>query len=219
MIKNDEINIDFTNNNIKNLSDIIEVIKSKNENNENERKYIINTLINLSETISYENYNIQRNNKKERIPNFKPKTKTNKIREGNISENNKSTNNIIFNTLFNNEEKEIKTKEQQSNKEQNIIKIEDKEKNRNISENNSNKENTDIFLGNENINLIEEEPMNENNDFYSDYHKNKKLVIYDGIALFLDDFELLHYNNMLRTNDYYYDRFDYKYNFNKNFFS
>ena len=220
MIKNDEINIDFTNNNIKNLSDIIEVIKSKNENNENERKYIINTLINLSEAISYENYNIQRNNKKERIPNFKPKTKTNKIREeGSISENNKSTNNIIFNTLFNNEEKEIKTKEQQSNKEQNIIKIEDKEKNRNISENNSNKENTDIILGNENINLIEEEPLNENNDFYSDYHNNKKLVIYDGIALFLDDFELLNYNNMLRTNDYYYDRFDYKYNFNKNFFS
>ena len=220
MIKNDELNIDFTNNNIKNLSDVIEVIKSKNENNENERKYIINTLINLSETISYENYNIQRNNKKEGIPNFKPKTKTNKIREeGSISENNKSTNNIIFNTLFNNEEKEIKTKEQQSNKKQNITKIVDKEKNNNLSENNSNKENTNIILGNENINLIEEEPLNENNDFYSDYHNNKKLVIYDGIALFLDDFELLNYNNMLRTNDYYYDRFDYKYNFNKNFFS
>ena len=95
----------------------------------------------------------------------------------------------------------------------------DKEKNNNISENNSNKENTDIILGNENINLIEEEPLNQYNDFYSDYHNNKKLVIYDGIALFLDDFELLNYNNMLRTNDYYYDRFDYKYNFNKNFFS
>ena len=96
----------------------------------------------------------------------------------------------------------------------------DKEKNNNISENNPNKEKIDIIIKNENINLIEEEPLNENNDFYSDFeHNNKKLVICDGIALYLDDFDLWNYNNKLRTNDYYYDRFDYKYNFNKNFFS
>ena len=220
MIKNDELNIDFTNNNIKNLSDVIEVIKSKNENNENERKYIINTLINLSETISYENNSIQRNIKKQRIPNFKPKTKTDKIKNGSITEHNKPTNNIIFNTLFNNGEKEIKVEELKSNKEQNTNKTVDKEKNNNISENNPNKEKIDIIIKNENINLIEEEPLNENNDFYSDFdHNNKKLVICDGIALYLDDFDLWNYNNKLRTNDYYYDRFDYKYNFNKNFFS
>jgi SHAQKYF class myb-like DNA-binding protein len=220
MIKNDEINIDFTNNSIKNLSDVIEVIKSKNENNENERKYIINTLINLSETISYENNSIQRNIKKQRIPNFKPKTKTDKIKNGSITEHNKPTNNIIFNTLFNNGEKEIKVEELKSNKEQNTNKTVDKEKNNNISENNPNKEKIDIIIKNENINLIEEEPLNENNDFYSDFeHNNKKLVICDGIALYLDDFDLWNYNNKLRTNDYYYDRFDYKYNFNKNFFS
>ena len=220
MIKNDEVNIDFTNNNIKNLSDVIEAIKSKNENNENERRYIINTLIKLSETISYENNSIQKNIKKQRIPNFKSKTKTNKNKEGNIIEPNKPTSNIIFNTLFNNDTNEKKTDEQKSIKEQDINKIVEKEKNGNISENNSNKEKTDIVIGNENINLNEEEPLNENNDFYSDFgHNNKKLVFYDGIALYLDDFELLNYNNMLRTNDYYYDRFDYKYNFNKNFFS
>ena len=220
MIKNDELNIDFTNNNIKNLSDVIEVIKSKNENNENERKYIINTLINLSETISYENNSIQRNIKKQRIPNFKPKTKIDKIKNGSIAEHNKPTNNIIFNTLFNNGEKEIKVEELKSNKEQNTNKTVDKEKNNNISENNPNKEKIDIIIKNENINLIEEEPLNENNDFYSDFeHNNKKLVICDGIALYLDDFDLWNYNNKLRTNDYYYDRFDYKYNFNKNFFS
>ena len=220
MIKNDELNIDFTNNNIKNLSDVIEVIKSKNENNENERKYIINTLINLSETISYENNSIQRNIKKQRIPNFKPKAKTDKIKNGSITEHNKPTNNIIFNTLFNNGEKEIKVEELKSNKEQNTNKTVDKEKNNNISENNPNKEKIDIIIKNENINLIEEEPLNENNDFYSDFeHNNKKLVICDGIALYLDDFDLWNYNNKLRTNDYYYDRFDYKYNFNKNFFS
>ena len=220
MIKNDELNIDFTNNNIKNLSDVIEVIKSKNENNENERKYIINTLINLSETISYENNSIQRNIKKQRIPNFKPKTKTDKIKNGSIIEHNKPTNNIIFNTLFNNGEKEIKVEELKSNKEQNTNKTVDKEKNNNINENNPNKEKIDIIIKNENINLIEEEPLNENNDFYSDFdHNNKKLVICDGIALYLDDFDLWNYNNKLRTNDYYYDRFDYKYNFNKNFFS
>ena len=220
MIKNDELNIDFTNNNIKNLSDVIEVIKSKNENNENERKYIINTLINLSETISYENNSIQRNIKKQRIPNFKPKTKIDKIKNGSITEHNKPTNNIIFNTLFNNGEKEIKVEELKSNKEQNTNKTVDKEKNNNISENNPNKEKIDIIIKNENINLIEEEPLNENNDFYSDFeHNNKKLVICDGIALYLDDFDLWNYNNKLRTNDYYYDRFDYKYNFNKNFFS
>lgn len=140
MIKNDELNIDFTNNNIKNLSDVIEVIKSKNENNENERKYIINTLINLSETISYENNSIQRNIKKQRIPNFKPKTKIDKIKNGSIAEHNKPTNNIIFNTLFNNGEKEIKVEELKSNKEQNTNKTVDKEKNNNISENNPNKE-------------------------------------------------------------------------------
>ena len=220
MIKNDEINIDFTNNNIKNLSDIIEVIKSKNENNENERKYIINTLINLSETISYENNSIQRNIKKQRIPNFKLKTKTDKIKEENITEYNKPTSNIIFNTLFNNEEKGVKAEEPKSNKEHNTNKTVDKEKNNNINENNPNIEKIDVVIGNENINLIEEEPLNENNDFYSDFgHNNKKLVIYDGMAMYLDDFELWNYNNMLRTNDYYFDRFDYKYNFNKNFFS
>ena len=220
MIKNDELNIDFTNNNIKNLSDVIEVIKSKNENNENERKYIINTLINLGETISYENNSIQRNIKKQRIPNFKPKTKIDKIKNGSITEHNKPTNNIIFNTLFNNGEKQIKLEELKSNKEQNTNKTVDKEKNNNISENNPNKEKIDIIIKNENINLIEEEPLNENNDFYSDFeHNNKKLVICDGIALYLDDFDLWNYNNKLRTNDYYYDRFDYKYNFNKNFFS
>ena len=220
MIKNDEINIDFTNNNIKNLSDVIEAIKSKNENNENERKYIINTLINLSETISYENNNIQRNIKKQRIPNFKSKTKTDKIKERNITEHNKPANNIIFNTLFNSEEKEIKTEEQKSNKEHNTNKAVDKEKKSNISENNPNKEKIDIVIKNENINLIEEETLNENNNFYSDFDDNsKKLVIFDGMALYLDDFDLWSYNNMLRANDYYYDRFDYKYNFNKNFFS
>lgn len=219
MIKNDEINIDFTNNNIKNLSDVIEAIKSKNENNENERKYIINTLINLSETISYENNNIQRNIKKQRIPNFKSKTKTDKIKERNITEHNKPANNIIFNTLFNSEEKEIKTEEQKSNKEQNTNKTVDIEKNSNISENNPNKEKIDIIIKNENINLIEEEPL-KNNNFYSDFDDNsKKLVIFDGMALYLDDFDLWNYNNMLRANDYYYDKFDYKYNFNKNFFS
>ena len=220
MIKNDELNIDFTNNNIKNLSDVIEVIKSKNENNENERKYIINTLVNLSETISYENNSIQRNIKKQRIPNFKLKTKTDKIKEENITDYNKPTSNIIFNTLFNNEEKGVKAEEPKSNKEHNTNKTVDKEKNNNINENNPNIEKIDVVIGNENINLIEEEPLNENNDFYSDFgHNNKKLVIYDGMAMYLDDFELWNYNNMLRTNDYYFDRFDYKYNFNKNFFS
>lgn len=217
MIKNDEINIDLTKNNIKNLSDVIEVIKSKNENNENERRYIINTLINLSETISYENNSIRRNIKKQRTPNFKSKAKIDIIKEEKISKNNKPTNNIKFNTLFDNEEKI--TQEQKSTKEQKANKIVDKEKNNKISENNSNKGSTDIFMGNENINLKEEEPLNENYDFLSDFcYNNKNLVIHDGVALFLDDFELVNYNHM-RTNDYYYDSFDYKYNFNKNFFS
>lgn len=55
MIKTTKFNFDFTNNRIKYLSDVIEEIKRKKENDEDENKYLLDTLINLSEIISNEN--------------------------------------------------------------------------------------------------------------------------------------------------------------------
>ena len=53
-IKNNKFNFDFSNNNIKSLSDIISIIKK----NSNDKQYIMNTLKTLSDSISINDINI-----------------------------------------------------------------------------------------------------------------------------------------------------------------
>lgn len=63
-IKNTKYNFDFSSNNIKNLSDIIEIIKKKEDYYLMGKDYIINTLINLSKTINCENLDLDKDIKK-----------------------------------------------------------------------------------------------------------------------------------------------------------
>ncbi len=112
IIKNPCLNLDFSNDKVKNLSDAIEEIKKKNINQEEKKIFSINTLINLSDSISNEGIE---SNKKENI------TKNLKIKKYKEKEN------IIkesFNNNMNNCSKIL------------FIKEEEKKGNININENN-----------------------------------------------------------------------------------
>lgn len=63
-IKTSKFDFDFSSNNIKSLSDIIEIIKRKDEYLKRGKEYIISTLISLSESISIENNDLCNNFKK-----------------------------------------------------------------------------------------------------------------------------------------------------------
>jgi SHAQKYF class myb-like DNA-binding protein len=63
-IKTSKFDFDFSSNSIKSLSDIIEIIKRKDEYLKRGKEYIISTLISLSESISIENNDLCNNIKK-----------------------------------------------------------------------------------------------------------------------------------------------------------
>lgn len=52
-IKNNELNINFQNRNIKNIFDIIYLIKERKKSNDDENEYVINTLISLTKNLNY----------------------------------------------------------------------------------------------------------------------------------------------------------------------
>ena len=108
-IKNNDF--DFSDDNIKNLSDIFKLIEAKNKNNIEKKEYIINTLISLCETIpKNENNNLYK------------KIKNNDIKKGNEIED-KVDKTIECPSL--NKEKNIK-KENDNDPPKNIINTEDK---------------------------------------------------------------------------------------------
>ena len=205
MIKNPSINVDFTNNNIKNLSNVIEEIRRNNENNENEKKFIINTLKILSDTISNEANEIN----KIRIKKTKFKLKSKNIENTKNTEKNELNNEIknLSRNIDLNEEKskEIKTMEYEIKKEKD---------NSNIYLNKINKNEIikQDIKQNENINLIED---------YNEFQISKRLIIDDGIAFFSDSNENDNFccNNIsLRIKEYYYNKY-FESIINKNFFS
>ena len=127
-IKTPKSDFDFSNNNIKSLSDIIELIKRKEEYSLLGKEYIINTLINLSESISIDNYDLCKNFKK-KFKNSKKNKKEKKDDEKDfeyflLKNNHKEIKNEIFNVYndydiklkesnklnINNNENEIKEK-------------------------------------------------------------------------------------------------------------
>ena len=214
MIKNSELNLDFTINNIKNLSDIIDEIKRKKNNNEDERNYIINTLISLSETISIENNSTHKNSKNPKY------SKNKKI----LIDEDKKDNRFLIKSNINNYKKDLKEIkileiEEEKNENKEINKKINEDKNC-LNEDSANKDTKDILLGKNNISLIEEDSEWKNKDYSYNDSNHKKLVFEDGIAFYLDEGELLNYNIFLRTKEYYYYRnFEYTYYINKNFFS
>ena len=214
MIKNSELNLDFTINNIKNLSDIIDETKRKKNNNEDERNYIINTLISLSETISIENNSTHKNSKNPKY------SKNKKI----LIDEDKKDNRFLIKSNIKNYKKDLKEIkileiEEEKNENKEINKKINEDKNC-LNEDSANKDTKDILLGKNNISLIEEDSEWKNKDYSYNDSNHKKLVFEDGIAFYLDEGELLNYNIFLRTKEYYYYRnFEYTYYINKNFFS
>lgn len=213
MIKNPILNIDFTNNNIKNLSDVIEVIKQKNENNENEKQFIINTLKSLSDTISNETNEIN----KKRIK----KTKFNLERKKTENDINTGKNELFLENKIFQEKKDLN---EEKPKEIKMIEETKKEIKKEMENNNINMDgintdninNKDLFEENikidENINLFEE---------YNEFQNNKKLIIDDGIAFFSDNNnnDCFYCNNIsLRIKEYYYNK-NFESIINKYFFS
>ena len=214
MFKDTNLDIDFTSNNIKNLSDIIQEIKGKNKNNENEKKFIFNFFIYLNEIISKEN-NKSNKRKKEINLNNNNNTKL-KIGLNNKGEGDK----INFNKILNN----IKLNEEQFNESKiNEINCEQKFQN-NIKtiyrNNNSNEIEKNIIKNSfkkdneESINYIEQDSWKSN-------LINKKLNFDDDIAYYEDDFPVFNYNNISeRIKEYDYNNsFESPLIFNKYFFS
>ena len=202
MIKNSILNIDFTNNNIKNLSDVIEEIKQKNENNEDEKKFIINTLKSLSDAISKESNEV---NKKIKKTKFNLERK--KIEKVN------SERNELFNEI-----KTISEKIDLNEKKPKEIKIIEGTK-KEIENNNINLDNKNIkdqieenIIKNEAINLFER---------YNEFQIDKRLIFDDGIAFFSDNNsnDFFYCNNIsLKIREYYYNK-NFESIINKNFFS
>ena len=194
IIKNPCLNLDFSNDKVKNLSDAIKEIKKKNINQEGKKIFSINTLINLTDSISNEGIE---SNKKENI------TKNLKIKKYKEKEN------IIkesFNNNMNNCSKIL------------FIKEEEKKGNININENNIYDKNINKDFE-KNLNKKEKINITQNN---SDFQINKKLFFDDGFAFYLDNYnDYFGCNNItFRIKEYYYNtNFESISIINKNFFS
>ena len=151
-IKTSKFDFDFSNNNIRSLSDIIEIIKRKDEYIKRGKEYIISTLISLSESISIENNDL--------CNNFKKKIK--KIKKDEHSQNiiidNKKSKNELFNVFTDNNGNSEK---ETTNLELKIINNENKEK----------KINTKIIIENKN------EPKNAKSGNFKEEKQEKEVEI------------------------------------------
>jgi SHAQKYF class myb-like DNA-binding protein len=225
MFKTNNSAFDFSNSNIKNLLNVIEEIKRKKNNDEDEKQYVINTLINLSDSITTENNIFNKHIRK-----FKNIKKNKNMGQGENNANTilnnddkKDLNNSHCLTTINNELNLIKLEEDEKKEETaqktiiNNININEGKSNKN-SENNAKKEESSLS---NNVNCIK--LFEDNSLKYRDYlyNSNKKLIVDDGIGYYLDDFDIINYNNTsLRVKDYYYNiYFESSSIINKHFFS
>ena len=183
-MKNNKFNFDFSDNNIKSLSDIIDVIKKNNNNPE----YIINTLISLSDSIS-----INESNTENDLCRSKSSDKIIKDKEKELDKE-KGKNEIIIknngdnNNNFNNIKKDEKIKlDNNINKIKEII----------IKDNNDN-----IIQDNNNININKrfEEPKEIIS--FINRPKTQRYVFDDGILFLSDGTEFFSLDNIsLRIRD------------------
>ena len=189
-IKNKDLNIDLSSNNIRNLVDVIALMKSKNENKENEKKFLINAFITLSETIK----KICGENIKRKIyqlnleNNFQINLENNELNKTSI------LNNRILTKNEKEEEKiEIKNKI-------NIIKN-DKEKNNRNKDNPTKEIAYDQLFEEKEIKLIKDDSW-----ILKDNMKNQRLIFEDGLAFYINDYDFPIYNNSIRNIEeiYYY---------------
>lgn len=230
-IKNSKLNFDFSSNDIKSISDIIKIIKNRKEYYIQGEDYIINTLINLSESINYDDNNDYIKDSKISYKNLK--IRSNNEKNDDILTKDEHSVNLdkqlkldIYN-IFNKSKKISPNIE--TNQKSNICinkNIYDKGKDYNITQN--------II----DANLIEEEfnvefekqkiessynkntdNYNENNDFMSN---RNNYIIDDGIVYMQEEYDFLNMNNIsLKIKEYYYmQNLDMQYSlYHKYFFS
>ena len=187
---NDEFN--FQKDSIKNLSDILEEIRKKKDpkitNSQDEKKYIIDTLLHLSESANDNNYS-KINNK-------------NKINNNSIDEKNNLINNEQSNSFI----KEDKTQKNNNNNEKNI-----ENNNRQIFGNSDTSDNNNIIKGNKSNNNMEnkneKKPVlidkniiiskfgNDNDNCFSEPF-GQNLVFDDGFAFYINSDSIYNFNNI-----------------------
>ena len=202
-IKNSKSDFDFSSNNIKNLSDIIETIKRKEEYSKKGKEYIINTLINLSKSISCENLDLYKDvNKNSKNNSSKEKENGNEDEKNEEFEynNNKELKADVFNDLNNiNYKTENKIESKEYNNDKNRF-------NENATESNHNNNNI-INENNKNI--------NENNTFINEVKEdiiNDKKNNKDDINKINKEKEKLLNNNMQNINNINNTKIEEKYN-------
>ena len=183
-MKNNKFNFDFSDNNIKSLSDIIDVIKKNNNNPE----YIINTLISLSDSISINELNTEndlcRSKSSDKIIKNKEKELDKEKGKNEIIIKNNGDNNNNFNNI---------KKDEKIKLDNNINKI----KEINIKDNNDN-----IIQDNNNININKrfEEPKEIIS--FINRPKTQRYVFDDGILFLSDGTEFFSLDNIsLRIRD------------------
>lgn len=206
-VKNHDLNIDLTSNNIKTLKDVIDLIKSKNENKENEKQFVINTLINLSEAISSE----INTHKKKKNSNSKNNNKHQIILKKNESIKHKTeiSNNIILNKEIKKEQNKIEI-----NTKSNITKNNDTQKDDICKENSIKEIKANQLSDGKEIKLIKDDSW-----ILNDIPKNKKLIFECGFAYYVNDFEFPFYNNsIMNIKEYYYNRIFENSAINNNYF-
>lgn len=227
-IKYPKLNYDFSSNNIKSLFDIIDIIKNKSKTAYiiNGKKYIINTLISLSESMNCDNIDFKKdyNNNIKNDDMIKRKESDNNKKED-VSLNNNSNYNkeIKFDIINPNNNKDNLKKELENEKEIKFNNIDKsinynekkKDENKNIKINNYSENNNiintkeDIFnnedfeiqntINNKNIDfcLIKEELKKE--DYEDNFCKEdykKANFIIDDGIMYLSDNNLFKMNNI-----------------------
>lgn len=226
MFKDDNSPFDFNSNNIKNLSNVIEEIKRKKNNNEDEEQYLINTLINLSETITRENQEfnycvrkLKKKLKKMKKIKIEETTTDNNILNNDRKDLNNSNDHIMFNIELNQQDlKDPEKIEVTTENKYNNYESANEEKINVIKENNIKIEEPNLPTNDNGIPLFEDNSI-KYNDYL--YNSDRKLVVDDGVGYYLDDFDIVNYNNTsLRVKNYYFNIFfESSSIINKHFFS
>ena len=185
-IKNTKSDFDFSSNNIKNLSDIIETIKRKEEYSKKGKEYIISTLINLSKSISCENLDLYKDVKKNSKNNCnKGKENGNEDEENEESEynNNKELKVAVFNDLNNTNfktENKIESKEYNNDKNKfNENTTENYHNNNIINENNKNINENNIIINEAKEDIINDKKKNK--DDINKINKEKEQLLNNNI--------------------------------------
>ena len=185
-MKNNKFNFDFSNNNIKSLSDIISVIKKNN----NSKQYIMNTLKTLSDSISINDINNDNDI-------CRSKSTDKNLKEQNKLETQINTNNDInnANNINNNIKKEEKIKINN-----NFLDIKNKIKEQNINSNINATHNTDNNININtinNINMIQNNPEpKEDISFINNKQSTQRYIFDDGILFLLDGTEFFCMDNL-----------------------